>query len=69
MLSITQILFDEQHTGSAKWHFPAEEKTVSVPALADRVKAYAKVLSEQNIRKGDRVGFVIDNSFELVCLL
>lgn len=69
MLPITQLLFNEQHTGSAKWHFPAEDKSVSVSVLADKVEAYAKVLDAQNIGKGDRVGFVLDNSFDLVCLL
>ena len=69
MRTITQLLFDEQHTGSAKWHFPAEEKSIPVSALTERVKAFAKVLEKQNIGKGDRVGFVLENSFDLVCLL
>ena len=69
MRNINTLLFDKNHMGSAIWRFPGEAISVTVSELGKRVKDYAQVLRKNNIGKGDRVGFILDNSYDLVCLL
>lgn len=69
MANIIERLFDVCRTGSATWTFPHEDRVVSLAELADQVKAYAGVLQHEGIGQGDRVGFIVENCFDLVCLL
>jgi acyl-CoA synthetase (AMP-forming)/AMP-acid ligase II len=66
---INQRLFDKNHVNAAMWRFPHENLSVSVCELRNRIKAFARVLRHKKIGKGDRVGFIVDNGCDLVCLL
>jgi acyl-CoA synthetase (AMP-forming)/AMP-acid ligase II len=69
MSNIVQLLFDQNRINSSVWQFPVEDICVSVSELGNRVKNYAAVLKNNDIEPGDRVGYVLDNSYDMVCLL
>ncbi|MGI9319328.1 MAG: AMP-binding protein, partial [bacterium] len=69
MSNIIQRLFDKNHVSSAIWRFPNEDISVTVFELGQRVRKYVKVLKDNQIGEGDRIGFILDNSYDLVCLL
>jgi len=69
MTDIIQLLLDEARVGTATWRFPHEDISVTVPALSKRVKSHAEFLDGKGVGKGDRVGFILENSYDLVCLL
>ena len=69
MLNINTLLFDKNHSGTATWRFPAEDACVTVPEMGEKVKRYAEVLKKNHIGQGDKIGFILDNSYDLVCLL
>jgi fatty-acyl-CoA synthase len=69
MMNINTLLFDKTHIGSATWRFPSEDIAVTVSEMGEKVKRFAMVLKKNNIGEGDRIGFILDNSYDLVCLL
>ena len=69
MSTITKLLLDKNHVGSAIWRFPGEGISITVPEMGERVKRFASVLTKNHICEGDKIGFILDNSYDLVCLL
>lgn len=69
MTSIISLLHDRDHASSAVWRFPTQDLTVSLRELSNSSRAYARELRKHSVDRGDRVGFVVENSYDLVCLL
>lgn len=51
------------------WRFPAEKKELNMKDLKKKVINYAYYFINKGLQPGDRIGFILDNSSDLVCLL
>lgn len=51
------------------WYFPAENTELSIADLVRNIKNYAAILTSLGIKKGDRIGLLINNSSDLIFLI
>lgn len=67
MKSIVDYLLNQDK--NTIWRFPAEELMVSSQELKFQALRYARNLKAMGIQPGDRIGFILENSYDYVCLL
>jgi len=69
MDSIICHLEDNVHKHNAVWRFPAENIECQLSDINAISIHYANILKKHNIKRGDRIGLILDNSKDYVCLL
>lgn len=67
----TIITFLERNSlhSNADWHFPAEEKTLTLSNISSLSTHYATELENLGVKPGDRLGLLLNTSSDYVALL
>jgi len=69
MDTIIDYLERNSLNANANWHFPAENKTLSLSKLSSLSTHYAMSLLNLGVKPGDRVGLLLNTSSDYVSLL